>query len=1537
MMLLQDLNDTRICNPLLVAESDEDAWKQDNFLTLPGGMPRSKSDLEDLVDSYQANKGYLMDTMKFSPGHFACECKWQTHIAVHPRLKSGTTRMGPSRGIQAVRTILHQLNLAVSNRKNMFVYKETKGNNVFYLRLYESDNTSVYPAHVPLSPKSDSVSKASSLMSLVPDDQLSVNGSRRPSVRDSGLDTISVTSRTSSLSKEVCESIKIDVHGITEASSEISKDLVEVLKNRLDESTLDVIAMMMERNPLCKLASADVQFIQPRGEAPTTCIYFIVPQYWSSQMYAIGYYLRQNLQQFLHHPKYLDGNPENHFQAFSMKEKRHTDQEIPEKHVFIYHRPHSDGGKGLACIGLSMIDGVENTVNIISSPRPMVETQSDPITSSQFELYTSVDQYFPEPSQDRKAPGPTALIQLCIWERGNVDIPQLTNKLQLAMRYSLCDVIMEYKVLTTTLGYTESYSLGPSRAMSPTISPICTEISKGIGSSPDSLKQTLDPGSIKSGDTSLSTSPVNITYKRHGISMADVFSPVGTSEKPYFFRQQRSKSATPLSEQFSPPFLRKWIQPLKRSSSIAAPEGSMQKLLDAQMSCKSSRRPLYDPAAFQDSPKVSPAHSRSMSPMTISKSPKGKVEDISNVQEIEGQHQRRLLERIKYHQELAEGLRGVLHPIYRDTCVELLDWAYKLGVPSLHKMKASLTSRFSVDIAINEFLSLIRSVSSDVTLKVFQEMGDGFFYPIDLSKLVFPYSEDKSESSFSSPLATSSTSLPSQPGSTKKYIVIGRNMHQWRCTVDTGLPGDEIPNYPSLINQDTHKSFQRFDPLDPGLSTCGGEDERKLVVPRQRLLHMQVNDKTITLYTYNWSSELNGTLDKLGNRLFQWHNARSHLLQCIVNQKLGLFQHRNFGDLEDNKGKEMNPYCRSSDDIDKLVKRTAPPMREHSRRGPSSTMRSAPSHHIQPGVPVFDEILRDQVPVITMQRCSYGGIKDPVMRHGSQFMQIYAREKEEAERRLKLENLYLMWQQRGAHSNMAISDDSLEILKQSSRLVHYCATPLLFSPLWRQQVLINGSSTPARVLSSTSLYKQNVLEEPWHNELRLSFVQHYIQYLQNLGFVQVNTRPQSPKRSPRLSRRTQMRGGSAGGSTSSLDVKRLPEQSRLHLLSQSTKTLGPSYYLQKAVPGGIMLMELTFQDCHFLVKLHALEASRLPAGRAVNPQLSVLFTQECDKFKDLVHVHSFTYDFHLRYIQSYLTTRHCILKPSYHVTSFLSDFVRYYSPGPNFSRNHVCEGVMNFRSKHTAADILFEYMLKNCPTYGMKAMKMNKNMTDMESMDDTDYIMVAMTPRGGIFEDSDGIKHQDEFDISIIISLDKDQNTQPPQSEQQIISQVNTSSAYQSEAEKKKNMVLKYYVILTSRRDLFPKLTLTKQLGKLRSMDIPPKETTHGHLLILTQARTVRDKINIIVNQVEMHCRRDMLWERLLIQDAVDEDPKRKKKKGLESKEAAKDFCAVYKEAIEEEGCIHVPDSPNKILLACHEHVEYVVNTACYHMWASML
>lgn len=77
-------------------------------------------------------------------------------------------------------------------------------------------------------------------------------------------------------------------------------------------------------------------------------------------------------------------------------------------------------------------------------------------------------------------------------------------------------------------------------------------------------------------------------------------------------------------------------------------------------------------------------------------------------------------------------------------------------------------------------------------------------------------------------------------------------------------------------------------------------------------------------------------------------------------------------------------------------------------------------------------------------------------------------------------------------------------------------------------------------------------------------------------------------------------------------------------------------------------------------------------------QLSMLFTEECDKVRDLMHVHSFSYDFHLRVVHQYLEGCHMILRSGYQLTDFLDDFIANHPDIPKFGRNHVFQGDLEF-------------------------------------------------------------------------------------------------------------------------------------------------------------------------------------------------------------------------------------------------------------------
>lgn len=104
-------------------------------------------------------------SLNFKVGYFKCPVVWQTHFVLHPRLKTGPGKSGLSRGILALKNILEKF--SVSNRTNMFVYRDNR-NNVFYLRLHENvQNSGAKNAPLrPLEYENAIVSRSPSIASL---------------------------------------------------------------------------------------------------------------------------------------------------------------------------------------------------------------------------------------------------------------------------------------------------------------------------------------------------------------------------------------------------------------------------------------------------------------------------------------------------------------------------------------------------------------------------------------------------------------------------------------------------------------------------------------------------------------------------------------------------------------------------------------------------------------------------------------------------------------------------------------------------------------------------------------------------------------------------------------------------------------------------------------------------------------------------------------------------------------------------------------------------------------------------------------------------------------------------------------------------------------------------------------------------------------------------------------------------------------------------------------------------------------------------
>ena len=118
---------------------------------------------------------------------------------------------------------------------------------------------------------------------------------------------------------------------------------------------------------------------------------------------------------------------------------------------------------------------------------------------------------------------------------------------------------------------------------------------------------------------------------------------------------------------------------------------------------------------------------------------------------------------------------------------------------------------------------------------------------------------------------------------------------------------------------------------------------------------------------------------------------------------------------------------------------------------------------------------------------------------------------------------------------------------------------------------------------------------------------------------------------------------------------------------------------QRALPGGILILEITAKDNIFTANLCSLEKSRVGA-HSDHGISSKIFSEECVRMKDAIHVHSFSYDFHLRYFHS-LFTKRTNLPKGVNAASLLYSFYNRFQQPPKYIQTRLFHGKIIFLVK----------------------------------------------------------------------------------------------------------------------------------------------------------------------------------------------------------------------------------------------------------------
>ncbi|XP_046747125.1 KICSTOR complex protein SZT2-like [Diprion similis] len=724
------------------------------------------------------------------------------------------------------------------------------------------------------------------------------------------------------------------------------------------------------------------------------------------------------------------------------------------------------------------------------------------------------------------------------------------------------------------------------------------------------------------------------------------------------------------------------------------------------------------------------------------------------------------------------GEDGKLHEVYRTTLHHWFQFALQINVPAVKKHIVVMQRRHPIPVIAKELQSLIRGHAPDTSSRPFVLSRRQPF--IDTSP---PHEEIHMTKSFHMSESTESVNsswlsvvkddnsdrnvyvpcdLTREDQSPIKCLLVARNFYQWKASHSKTIE-------PEMLVPKDQKLLQKFNPLILDSS----------FVPRQRLLLAKIQSDNIILYMYNWSKERSEKLTKQVTNLGTWLSSRSSLFTNIAMQKLGIFHHQPAPAFPQ---EDRNPSYYQITDMETLTKfpndlhndgKEWPRTSNRSNLGKATTVSWNPR---------IAQVLRDAKP---SGPHPVNNATDAVVRAAYRLQDVRQREKKAKE---DFKCLGEMWQSRAATSNIPISQATLNLFKQHSRLIHYCHTPLLFLPKWRlqsaasrdhslsqppatlQSMVQQQSPQNAQAQSKTANVTSNATITEWHRELCTTMLMEYKQYLQTLGFNSVRVE----------------------------SSKKVKQGQNLH----------HTCYLQKSMLGGVLLFEVLMREPYFIAKVRVIECSRLQtkSSSALVNQFMLSFVDACDKVKIDMHLHSFTYDFHLRCIHSYIAGNGLwSLREDYDLTHFLDDFMKYYSKAPNYARNLVYSDTVTVSNLATPARTLYSYLLSNEKACGMQVLGMSR---DSNEDKESEFVLVRLqsTPLVS-YCDAQDMKHTNDFDITLIVS----RLEQPPNLE-------------------KSEITLKYYLMLTRKREVYPKKeSQNNKLGKFRTVYSISRSANNSH------------------------------------------------------------------------------------------------------------
>eukprot|EP01114_Cavostelium_apophysatum_P018268 TRINITY_DN5619_c0_g1_i2.p1 TRINITY_DN5619_c0_g1~~TRINITY_DN5619_c0_g1_i2.p1 ORF type:complete len:2863 (-),score=796.23 TRINITY_DN5619_c0_g1_i2:144-8732(-) len=538
-----------------------------------------------------------------------------------------------------------------------------------------------------------------------------------------------------------------------------------------------------------------------------------------------------------------------------------------------------------------------------------------------------------------------------------------------------------------------------------------------------------------------------------------------------------------------------------------------------------------------------------------------------------------------------------------------------------------------------------------------------------------------------------------------------------RCSfaVIGGKLGEEVPNEePKKEGEAEPKPTgpgSRFSLEDSMLYSHTKSSDPFRSVYRSCFVLIILTSFKITVFTYNWNHHklemLNGTL----TRLKGWNAMRDHLLKNILHQKMGLFYHLPV--LQNKNANDVVKY--SLDSIDLLLNNASPARNSGSSPAPPA-MRGTPAHlQINRGGPAqrrpppaqhFDLVLANTFPIEPMQHSSIANIVDPVRRHGIQFKATASISGRLAEQKTNTLNIYHSWSRFSQSSSMPnskkASPEHLRVIMRLSRQLSCLRIPFLFDKFYPSE-----QSNQFEPLLSYTTMPSKEQETKWSAALLKDFVKDFVRYLETIGFYGIDIDHQAitdPARS-HVAREL-------FSSSKPATAENLPN-------GEANPAPFTTLYLQKVLRDGLLVIKLNYVDgfvCCDLFSLHGLR-SRISLANGMsdaykhNRRLIRIFVEECSKFKQLIHLNSFSYDFHLQQFYYFLLKGSSMKEeekyPPLQFIKLMQSIHKNYAQPPQFASNRLFSDTVSIqlgeRFVITPYDI-FHYISNHASSYSAQSM-----------------------------------------------------------------------------------------------------------------------------------------------------------------------------------------------------------------------------------------